>query len=65
MNEAKRIYHSYLLRLWSVKEDNILVWRASLEEASTGEKKAFKNLDELCQYLKSKTAVSGKKESSK
>ena len=45
-------YHSYLLRLWSDKLNSQLVWRASLESSSTGEKWGFAELDEMCAFLR-------------
>jgi len=44
-------YHSYLLRLWRVKEDGE-DWRASLEDVVTGELHGFTDLAKLIAYLK-------------
>lgn len=65
MKSSDRVYQSYLLRLWLVEQNGIWVWRASLEEVSSGHKHAFLDLDALCQYLKGQTAVIDKKEQSK
>ena len=46
---------AYLVRLWSVHHDGNLVWRASAENAHTGERHAFADLAALCQFLQ--TAV--------
>ena len=64
MNEAKHAYQSYLLRLWVVKEGEHSVWRASLEEVRSGNKKVFTTLEEMYQYLTLTvdTAVTDKKE---
>jgi len=47
----KKNYHSFLLRLWRVHVDGKLVWRASLENPFTGERKGFASLSELVVYL--------------
>jgi len=44
-------YFSYLLRLWAEGAGETLVWRASLDDVSTGEHRAFKSLDRLVRYL--------------
>jgi hypothetical protein len=38
---------SYLLRLWQVRSEDGMVWRASLESVDTGERKGFASLDTL------------------
>jgi hypothetical protein len=52
----KAPYHSYLLRLWRVKvgEEG---WRASLESAQTGERRAFATLEALFDYVRSQTLL--------
>ena len=42
-------YQSYLLRLW--QESPHAPWRASLQDATTGERRAFSNLESLFTYL--------------
>ena len=44
-------YHSYLLRVWLVKENGKSVWRGSLENPFTGGRMGFANLLELCIFL--------------
>ncbi len=51
MNQEEVIFRSYLLRLWRVKQNGDWGWRASLEEAGTGQQRAFTNLDALFSYL--------------
>ncbi|MCJ7435804.1 MAG: hypothetical protein MUO77_20170 [Anaerolineales bacterium] len=46
---------SYLLRLWRNTELSDSVWRASLENPMTGERKGFASIDELANFLKSVT----------
>ncbi len=48
-------YLSYLLRLWQVGTGGGIGWRASLEEVSSGERKAFAGLDALLDYLREQT----------
>ncbi len=47
-----REYFSYLLRLWKVSGAGPPVWRASLEDARTGERIGFADLDILFAFLK-------------
>ena len=49
-------YVSYLLRLWQVLSKDGLVWRASLEHASTGECRGFACLADLFAFLEQETA---------
>jgi hypothetical protein len=48
-------YRSYLLRLWSEQSAGKLVWRASLEEALTRERRSFASLDDLVSFLYEET----------
>lgn len=50
MGSGEKDYHSYLLRLWRVKEDGH-TWRASLQEVQSGELYGFTELGELFAYL--------------
>ena len=56
MSEDRRRYASYLLRLWQVQSHGELVWRASLEHSSTGERRAFACLADLYAFLEQMTA---------
>lgn len=47
---------AYLLRLWRVKDKGKTHWRASLENAHTGERKGFAGLDELFAFLQQQTS---------
>lgn len=51
MIEENNHYPSYLLRIWLVKLNSQLAWRASLETSSTGEKWGSAEIDELCACL--------------
>ena len=44
-------YLSYLLRIWPVQVSGKSVWRGSLEDPFTGDRKGFANLLELFIYL--------------
>jgi len=50
-NSSKPIrYHSFLLRLWAEGESHI--WRFSLEDPHTGERRGFANWEKLREFLK-------------
>jgi hypothetical protein len=57
MSEGRRRYKSYLLRLWQVQSKDGPVWRASLEQARTGERRGFASLADLCAFLEQETAA--------
>jgi hypothetical protein len=50
MNEAPR-YQAYLLRLWLAGDDDTAVWRASLEDPRTGERRGFADVNSLLTFL--------------
>lgn len=45
-------YRSFLLRLWAVSPDEPRVWRFSLEDPHTGERRGFANWERLQEFLK-------------
>jgi hypothetical protein len=51
MSGRKRRYISYLLRLWQVKSEGELVWRASLESSRTGQRQGFASLEAMVTFL--------------
>lgn len=52
MTFAPRRYLAFLLRLWQVRgEDGGPAWRASLEDANTGERLGFASLGALVTFL--------------
>ena len=51
MSEKPRRYLSFLLRLWQASCGGGLVWRASLEDPHTGERRGFACLAELIACL--------------
>jgi hypothetical protein len=56
--EDSLVYRSYLLRLWQVREESGLAWRATLEAVRTGEQRGFTSLEELIAYLRLSTGSS-------
>jgi len=55
MVEKPTNYHSFLIRLWKIKQEDTFTWRASLENPQTEEIFGFKNLQALFEYLESLT----------
>ena len=51
MDETKKVYCSYLLRIWIEPSDGDQ-WRFSLEETRTGKRVGFSSLENLTFYLK-------------
>jgi hypothetical protein len=50
----KRLHAVYLLSLWQAHTEGEPIWRAWLECPSTGERRGFATLDDLCGYIKSR-----------
>jgi hypothetical protein len=46
---------AYLLRLWQVRDERHVGWRASLENAHTGKRRGFASLDELFAFVRRQT----------
>jgi hypothetical protein len=55
MSREQRGYISYLLRLWQIRSEGELIWRASLESPHTGERWGFANLADLFIFLGEET----------
>jgi hypothetical protein len=51
MNDQSPCYMAFLLRLWCVTDEDGVVWRASLEDAHTGERRGFAELQSLFAFL--------------
>ena len=49
-----RRYLAYLLRLWSVLSDEGPVWRASVEDPHTGERRGFGSVEQLVAFLEAR-----------
>lgn len=54
MDNGRRRYLAYMLRLWEAGSDGNLDWRASLESPHTGERHGFANLEALFGFLEEK-----------
>jgi len=52
--DRKKKYRSYLLRLWEEDINGKQVWRISLENPFSGDRRGFVNLKDLCAFLKDK-----------
>jgi hypothetical protein len=52
MTGDQRDYQAYLLRLWRVNTGRGTVWHASLEDARTGERRGFADLENLFAFLR-------------
>ena len=55
MANEKQGYLAYLVRLWRVTSAGRSVWRGSLEDAHTGERRVFADLDALFAFFKDRT----------
>ena len=55
--DRKKKYQSYLLRLWVEDVDGKQVWRISLENPFTGERRGFASRRDLCAYLEEKMSA--------
>ena len=47
----KTVYHSFLLRLWSIRQNGQISWRASLENPHTKQQQFFDCLEDLIGFL--------------
>jgi hypothetical protein len=47
-----RRYFAYLLRCWQSSEEEMLVWRVSLEDPHTGERIGFATLEAAVAFLR-------------
>ena len=59
LGEGGGRYLAYMLRLWQVESEGGAVWRASLEDARTGERRGFSSLDALVAWLRKETGCAG------
>jgi len=55
MNDERQ-YLAYMVRLWAVHRNSDVLWRASVENAHTGERLAFEDMESLCRYMNAKVA---------
>jgi hypothetical protein len=52
-------YRSYVLRLWEVESAGQRVWRASLQDSHSGERRGFADLAALTAFLAEQTSTAG------
>jgi hypothetical protein len=52
--DGNKKHHSFLLRLWTEDVNGLRVWRISLEDPFSGERRGFARLEDLCAYLETK-----------
>ena len=57
MRTGQPHYPAYLLRLWRVGSEGEAAWRASLEDAHTGERQGLADPDALFDHVRSQTRV--------
>ncbi|MCB9149030.1 MAG: hypothetical protein H6641_09740 [Caldilineaceae bacterium] len=57
MNHPTESYHAYLLRIWREQHNEKIIWRASLEEAQSGQMHGFGSLRELFAFLETQTTT--------
>jgi hypothetical protein len=55
MDDTRRRYLSYMLRLWQTGDDKEQVWRASLESPGAGKRQGFACLKDLFDFLLAQT----------
>jgi hypothetical protein len=55
MPSQQQRYIAYLVRLWQTGLADTPIWRASLEDPHTGERRSFANLDVLFAFLEART----------
>lgn len=51
-------YRAYLVRLWQIDRNGQPVWRASVEDAHTGERRAFSDIFHLLTFLEETASCS-------
>jgi hypothetical protein len=51
MTPEEKGYRSFLLRMWCVKQNHQIAWRASLQDPRTGEQVFFYTREALDKYL--------------
>ena len=49
-------YRAFMIRLWHVKDVEEAIWRVSVEDVHTGERRGFADLPAFFAFLEEKTA---------
>jgi hypothetical protein len=52
VSELRQPYMAHLLRPWQVRDEGQVGWRASLENAHTGEQRGFASVDDLFAFVR-------------
>jgi len=60
--DQQKKYHSYLLRLWLDETNGEQIWRISLENPFTRERRWFASLKDLCMHLRERMQVENEKQ---
>ena len=55
MNEPGKKYYAYLLRLFQVAEDGLLVWRVTLQEPGRQRRQNFASVQEFVEFVITRT----------
>jgi hypothetical protein len=58
MTNQRPVYRLYLLRLWQAHSGERVVWRASLEDVHSGERRGFAGLDRMRAFLEDQLGAS-------
>ena len=58
MEDQRRSYLAYLLRLWQVKSKGGTTWRVTLQSPQSGDRIGFDRLEDLFDYLREQTGES-------
>ena len=61
---GSRHHTSYVLRLWQVERGGRMIWRASLQNSDTGERRGFTTLAGLLRFLEKEYGTDGDAEGS-
>jgi hypothetical protein len=59
MSQDRSGYLSYLIRMWKSKTKRGWLWRGSLEDPGSGERRTFANLDHLIAFLRAQADRQG------
>jgi hypothetical protein len=57
---SKRYYLAYLVRLWREEGDDRTIWRASVEDPHTAERRGFSDLSRLFEFLRQQTETASR-----
>ncbi len=55
MDNQRRGYLAYLIRLWQTGDSGSFTWRVSLEDPRSGQRLGFANLQSVFAFLKEQT----------